>query len=223
VLLPLSHTALAILPYSIPCISPRFHVYSFIYWILVGVITVCTRRRQFMPSSLSPPGDPEHAATMNDRLARSSLHWFLSPSTGRNTSASYTWGRPLIWGSVLLTFGCCALLLFNTLFSPIFGGEWSVRLWAVPLLLMSLTALFFLFLYRSSWQVVFKVLFTSVAFLFWGIDLLLPSNWLTRVLYDIVIVLIVLIAIVVLLSLLLPALHSRSEEEWRATTPPQSP
>jgi hypothetical protein len=167
-----------------------------------------------MPSSLSPQGDSEDVATMNDPPSahRSSSSWFFSSPVPQDVLCRHPWGRPLIWGGLFLAFGCCLLLLVNTLFSPIFGSPWSARFWAIPLVLMSLITLLFLFVYRSSWQTFFNTLFISIAFLLWGIDRLLPSGGLTLRLNDVVIVCFVLMATTTIISRLLSLLQMRSEQ-----------
>ena len=150
---------------------------------------------------------------MNDSPAhRFSSSWFLASPAPQDALCRYPRGRPLIWGGLFLAFGCCLLLLVNTLFPAMFGSPWSARFWAIPLLLMSLITLLFLVVYRSSWQTFFNTLFISIAFLLWGIDLLLPSGSLTLRLHDVVIVCFVFMATMTIIARLLSLRQMRSEQ-----------
>ena len=63
---------------------------------------------------------------------------------------------------------------------------------ALPLLLIGLASLGFQVIIRPGWLDLGKALIVSAAFLFWGIDQLLPPSWLATTLGDIVIVLYVI-------------------------------
>jgi hypothetical protein len=93
---------------------------------------------------------------------------------------------------IVLAFGSGAVLLADDLPWPAFRPLAHASISAVPLLLIGLAALGFQFVIRPNLLDLFKACIVSAAFLFWGIDLLLPAGWFATTLGDVVILLYVI-------------------------------
>lgn len=96
--------------------------------------------------------------------------------------------KPFLWGGIVLSVSGCLLLLFVAM---AFHAPWPSSLWAIVLLLMSGVTALFLAMYQLSLPLFWRFLLVSVAFLLWGVDVLLPPGQLTRDLFDVAICLFV--------------------------------
>src|SRR5450432_2590179 len=96
---------------------------------------------------------------------------------------------PFTWAIVVLAFIAGTFLLISDLF-PVHLSHMPLS--AAPLLLIGAAYLAFQLLIRAQFLDLFKALIVSSAFILWGIDQLLPSDWLATALGDIVIVLYVI-------------------------------
>jgi hypothetical protein len=126
---------------------------------------------------------------MNDHFSPISQD---TDSSGRTRSfARKSLGRG-IGLLIVLALGSGAFLLCTDLFwSP--GAPFGhAPVSAAPLLLIGLAACVFQFFTRPKPLDLFKALIVSAAFLFWGVDQLLPPGWFATTLGDLVIVLYVI-------------------------------
>jgi hypothetical protein len=90
------------------------------------------------------------------------------------------------WIIVILAFTTAAFLLVSDVITTHLS---HMPLSSAPLLLIGTAYLAFQLLIRAQFLDLFKALIVSCAFILWGIDQLLPSDWLATALGDIVIVL----------------------------------
>ena len=93
---------------------------------------------------------------------------------------------------IVLALGSGALLLFTDLPWPVLHLLAHAPASAVPLLCIGLASLGFQFVVRPKRLDLLKALIVSAAFLFWGIDQLLPTGRIATTLGDVVIALYVL-------------------------------
>jgi hypothetical protein len=107
----------------------------------------------------------------------------------QNLPLSYKVLYPLTWAIVVLAFTTGAFLLVSDVITTRLS---HMPLSAAPLLLIGAAYLAFQVLIRAQFLDLFKALIVSCAFIFWGVDQLLPSGWFATTLGDIVIVLYVI-------------------------------
>ena len=93
---------------------------------------------------------------------------------------------------IVLALSSGALLLFTDLPWPVLHHLAHAPVSAVPLLFIGLASLGFQFVVRPKRLGLLKALIVSAAFLFWGIDQLLPTGRIATTLGDVVIALFVL-------------------------------
>ncbi len=101
----------------------------------------------------------------------------------------YKFLYPITWGILILALIMGASLLASDTFATRLP---HVPISSAPLLLIGVAYLAFQVLIRASLLDLFKALIVSSAFIFWGIDQLLPQGWFATTLGDVVIVLYVI-------------------------------
>jgi hypothetical protein len=133
---------------------------------------------------------------MNDLLTRPDHHPATSAHAPRLQHArAHLLGRffALFTGLViLLAFGSGALLLIKDTPLSLLQHLDHAPISAFPLLLIGLASLCFQIVVRPTPLDLFKASIVSAAFIFWGIDQLLPASWEATTLGDIVIILYVI-------------------------------
>ncbi len=133
---------------------------------------------------------------MSDPLSRPERHLDATFPASRRKRSWPRFFKPgivvLLGFVIVLALSSGALLLFTDLPWPVLHPLAHAPASAVPLLFIGLASLGFQFVVRPKRLDLLKALIVSAAFLFWGIDQLLPTGGIATTLGDVVIVLFVL-------------------------------
>jgi hypothetical protein len=144
----------------------------------------------FSPSMKGSSSEPSQV--MSDLLSRPDRR-LDAPFPASRRKRSFKPGFVVFLGFVIvLALGSGALLLFTDLPWPVFHLLAHAPASAIPLLFIGVASLGFQFVVCSKRLDLLKASIVSAAFLFWGIDQLLPTGGIATTLGDVVIALYVL-------------------------------